>query len=142
GCGQCRGRRAVASRHPQSRHAPHPDEGLVRHRGGLTMIPRAFEYFSPTSLEEVVSLLSQHGDDAKVLAGGHSLLPLMKLRLASPEVLVDIGRLPGLSSVTEHDGGCPRRPVASTTRSSTVGPRTGPSSVWPRPRSTVGSVWP
>jgi len=69
------------------------------------MIPRAFEYFSPTSLEEVVSLLSQHGDDAKVLAGGHSLLPLMKLRLASPEVLVDIGRVPGLSYVKEHDGG-------------------------------------
>ena len=55
------------------------------------MIPPAFEYMAPTSVDEAVSLLTEHGDDAKVLAGGHSLIPLMRLRLASPAVLVDLG---------------------------------------------------
>ncbi|WP_448610396.1 FAD binding domain-containing protein [Geodermatophilus sp. URMC 60] len=63
------------------------------------MIPGSFEYVRPTSVEEAVAALVEHGDDAKVLAGGHSLLPLMKLRLAMPAVLVDIGRIPGLSYV-------------------------------------------
>jgi len=64
------------------------------------MIPAAFEYFAPTSVREAISLLQQHGDDAKVLAGGHSLLPLMKFRLAQPKVVVDIGRIPGLDGIT------------------------------------------
>ncbi|MDP9430306.1 MAG: xanthine dehydrogenase family protein subunit M [Actinomycetota bacterium] len=63
------------------------------------MIPGAFEYLRVTSVDEAIAALVEHGDDAKVLAGGHSLLPLMKLRLAMPAVLVDIGRIPGLSYV-------------------------------------------
>ena len=54
------------------------------------MIPSTFEYHSPTSLDEAISLLGSLGDDAKLLAGGHSLLPLMKLRLATPSVLIDV----------------------------------------------------
>ena len=67
------------------------------------MIPNKFEYREAGSAEEAIQLLGQYGDEAKLLAGGHSLLPLMKLRLASPAVLVDIGRLGDLSYV--RDGG-------------------------------------
>jgi aerobic carbon-monoxide dehydrogenase medium subunit len=63
------------------------------------VIPGSFEYVRPTSVEEAVAALVEHGDDAKILAGGHSLLPLMKLRLAMPAVLIDISRIPGLSYV-------------------------------------------
>jgi carbon-monoxide dehydrogenase medium subunit len=63
------------------------------------VIPGAFQYVRAGSVDEAVAALTQHGDDAKLLAGGHSLLPLMKLRLAMPAVLVDIGRIPGLSYV-------------------------------------------
>lgn len=65
------------------------------------MIPAAFDYAAPASVEEAVSLLQQHGDEAKLLAGGHSLLPLMKLRLALPSVLVDLGRIAGLSYIRD-----------------------------------------
>ncbi len=65
------------------------------------MIPAKFDYERADSVDAAVALLQQHGDDAKLLAGGHSLLPLMKLRLASPAVLVDIGRLSDLSYVRE-----------------------------------------
>jgi carbon-monoxide dehydrogenase medium subunit len=67
------------------------------------VIPAAFEYKRASSAEEAISLAGEHGDEAKFLAGGHSLLPLMKLRLASPAVLVDIGRLTDLSYI--RDGG-------------------------------------
>ncbi len=67
------------------------------------MIPASFDYRRAGSAEEAVSLLGEYGDDAKLLAGGHSLLPLMKLRLASPAVLIDIGRLRELSYI--RDGG-------------------------------------
>lgn len=67
------------------------------------MIPAAFDYARPASLDEALSLLAEHGDEAKVLAGGHSLIPLMRLRLATPATLVDIGRLSDLSYV--RDGG-------------------------------------
>lgn len=67
------------------------------------MIPAAFDYVRAGSAEEAISLIGQHGDEAKFLAGGHSLLPLMKLRLAQPTVLVDIGRIADLSYV--RDGG-------------------------------------
>ena len=67
------------------------------------MIPAKFEYKRASSAEEAISLVGEHGDEAKFLAGGHSLLPLMKLRLASPAVLVDIGRLRDLSYI--RDGG-------------------------------------
>jgi len=65
------------------------------------MIPAAFDYVRAGSAEEAISLIGQHRDDAKFLAGGHSLLPLMKLRLAQPSVLVDIGRLSDLSYIRD-----------------------------------------
>jgi carbon-monoxide dehydrogenase medium subunit len=65
------------------------------------MIPAAFDYVRAGSVDEAVKLLGEHGDDAKLLAGGHSLLPLMKLRLATPAVLVDVGRLTDLSYVRD-----------------------------------------
>ena len=65
------------------------------------MIPAAFDYVRASSAAEAVSLIGQHGDDAKFLAGGHSLLPLMRLRLAQPSVLVDIGRVSDLSYIRD-----------------------------------------
>jgi aerobic carbon-monoxide dehydrogenase medium subunit len=66
------------------------------------MFPAKFAYAAPSSLQEAIGLLED--PDAKVLAGGHSLLPLMKLRLAQPRLLVDIGRIPGLAYVRAEDG--------------------------------------
>ena len=63
------------------------------------MIPSEFQYFSPATVDEAVALLQQHGDDAKIIAGGHSLLPAMKLRLAQPTVLVDISKIAGLKGI-------------------------------------------
>jgi len=63
------------------------------------MIPHGFEYFAPTSVAEAIGLLEQYGDEAKVLAGGHSLLPAMKLRLAAPGVLIDINQIAELRGV-------------------------------------------
>jgi carbon-monoxide dehydrogenase medium subunit len=68
------------------------------------MFPAAFDYRAPTSLAETLSLLKEHGDDAKVLAGGQSLIPLLKLRLTRAELLVDIGRLPALNTIKRQDG--------------------------------------
>jgi carbon-monoxide dehydrogenase medium subunit len=68
------------------------------------MIPSAFEYLVPTTLQEALTLLSAHKDEAKVLAGGHSLLPMMKLRLAAPAYLIDLGRIPQLAYIRENDG--------------------------------------
>ena len=65
------------------------------------MIPVAFEYELATSAEHAIALLAEHGDEAKLLAGGHSLLPLMKYRLAAPAVVVDIGRLTDLSYIRD-----------------------------------------
>ena len=64
------------------------------------MIPARFDYVAADSAAQAVELLAQHGDDAKVLAGGHSLLPMMKLRLAAPEVLIDIARARDLSGIS------------------------------------------
>jgi len=69
------------------------------------VITAAFDYQAPAELDEAIALLTQHGDDAKLLAGGHSLLPLMKLRLAAPSLLVDLRRVPGLAGVEREDGG-------------------------------------
>ena len=63
------------------------------------MIPPSFEYHRPSSVEEAVGLLSSLGSEVKILAGGHSLLPMMKLRFAEPEHLVDINRIPDLKGV-------------------------------------------
>ena len=68
------------------------------------MIPPAFDYHAPGTLEEAVALLERHGEEAKVLSGGQSLLPLLKLRLGDAGHLVDIGRIPGLAGITEADG--------------------------------------
>jgi carbon-monoxide dehydrogenase medium subunit len=65
------------------------------------MIPAQFEYVRAGSVDEAIAALGQHGDDAKVLAGGQSLIPLLRLRLAYPEVLVDVGRVAGLAGVRE-----------------------------------------
>ncbi len=67
------------------------------------MIPAAFDYVRAGSASEAIALLGEHGDEAKLLAGGHSLLPMMKLRLAVPSVVVDIGRVTDLSYI--NDGG-------------------------------------
>ena len=63
------------------------------------MYPAQFEYVRPTSLDEAIRLLSESGGEAKIIAGGHSLLPMMKLRLAQPATLIDIGRIPGLNEI-------------------------------------------
>jgi carbon-monoxide dehydrogenase medium subunit len=68
------------------------------------MIPAAFEYHAPGTIAEATALLTKLGEDAKVLSGGQSLIPLMKLRLASPAHLVDINAIPGLSGIREADG--------------------------------------
>jgi aerobic carbon-monoxide dehydrogenase medium subunit len=68
------------------------------------MIPRSFEYSAPGTLEEAVSLLQKLGPEAKILSGGQSLIPMMKLRLASPSHIVDINRIPGLDYISENGG--------------------------------------
>jgi aerobic carbon-monoxide dehydrogenase medium subunit len=78
------------------------------------VIPASFEYVRAGSVEEAIGALQEHGDEAKLLAGGHSLLPLMKLRLAAPEVLVDLGRVRALTGVRETDDG--RLAIGAMTR--------------------------
>jgi carbon-monoxide dehydrogenase medium subunit len=68
------------------------------------MIPARFDYVAPESLDGALSALSGGGEDAKILAGGHSLLPLMKLRLAAPSLLVDLRRVPGLAGIQRENG--------------------------------------
>ncbi len=80
---------------------------------GERMIPAQFDYVAADSAAHAIDLLGQHGDDAKVLAGGHSLLPMMKLRLAAPAVLIDIGRAADLSGISV-DGG--ELVIGATTR--------------------------
>ena len=70
------------------------------------MKPAPFEYSAPTELSEALSLLAQHGDDAKILAGGQSLMPMMNMRLATPQVVNDVNRVGGLDHLTPSaDGG-------------------------------------
>ncbi len=68
------------------------------------MYPASFEYYAPASVEEAIALLERYGDEAKLLAGGQSLIPLMKLRFASPRALVDVNHIEGLDSIGEDDG--------------------------------------
>jgi len=68
------------------------------------MFPAAFDYRAPASLDEALALLKQHGDEAKVMAGGQSLIPLLKLRFSRPELVVDIARIPGLNTIKRDDG--------------------------------------
>ena len=64
------------------------------------MITATFEYLRPDTVDEVLDLLQTHGDEAKLLAGGHSLLPMMKLRLAQPEILIDLGQLGQICAIS------------------------------------------
>ena len=66
------------------------------------MTPGSFDYFVPRSIPEAIELLSAHRDDVKVLSGGQSLLPLMKMRLSKPGYIVDIGKIPGLDGIVEE----------------------------------------
>lgn len=68
------------------------------------MIPPPFEYLRPKTVPEAVAMLQQHGDEAKILSGGQSLIPMMKLRLARPGYLIDINRIAGLSYIKEEGG--------------------------------------
>ena len=68
------------------------------------MIPRSFEYFAPASVPDALGLLKKHGDEAKILAGGHSLIPMMKLRFAQPSLLIDLGKISELRGIREEGG--------------------------------------
>ena len=68
------------------------------------MIAASFEYDAPSTLEDAIGLLQQYGEEAKILSGGHSLIPMMKLRFASPERLIDINGIPGLAYIKEDNG--------------------------------------
>jgi carbon-monoxide dehydrogenase medium subunit len=65
------------------------------------MIPTAFDYMAPTTVEEALSALAQHGDDAKIMAGGQSLLPVLRMRLNAPEMVIDLGRIESLRGVRD-----------------------------------------
>ena len=66
------------------------------------MIPADFDYLAPTTLDEAVAALAEHGDDAKIIAGGQSLLPVLRMRLNAPEVLIDVGRIEGLRGIRDE----------------------------------------
>ena len=68
------------------------------------MIPAEFDYIAPESLDQAILALKENGDEAKLLAGGHSLLPLMKLRLAAPALLIDMRKIPGLHGIQRDNG--------------------------------------
>src|ERR1700741_3385274 len=68
------------------------------------MIPAAFDYVRASSVNEALDLLARHGDDAKILAGGHSLIPAMKLRLSQPKIVIDISRIDDLRSISQQNG--------------------------------------
>src|SRR5262249_52052216 len=79
-------------------------DAVIRWKGGRAMIPASFDYHAPRTLPEALALLGKLGEEAKVLAGGQSVLPMMKLRFAQPAHLVDIGRIPGLDYMKEEGG--------------------------------------
>jgi len=83
------------------------------------MKPPVFDYYAPETLEEALALLAQYGDEAKVLAGGQSLVPAMNFRLARPEILIDLGRLQDLAGIEAVDGGGAVR-IGAMTRHCTV----------------------
>lgn len=90
------------------------------------MLPAPFEYAAPPTVDQVLALLDQRADEAKVLAGGQSLIPLLKLRLASPGVLIDLNRVAGLDTIEERDGKLCIGPLVRTKaaeRSSLLGSR-------------------
>src|SRR5258705_12699661 len=90
---------------PASVFGPWRLKRATRGKGGA-MIPAAFDYHRPDTLDEALKLLKKHGDEAKVLSGGMSLLPMLKLRLASFAHLVDINRIPGWTTSRRRRGRC------------------------------------
>src|SRR4030095_6027761 len=82
----------------------HSLDARASRKESCLMIPAPFDYHAPTTLSEAIALLQQHGDQAKVLSGGQSLLPLLKLRMGAAGHLVDIGRIPGLEYIKEEGG--------------------------------------
>ena len=68
------------------------------------MIPSKFTYHKASSVKEAIALVQEHGEEAKFMSGGHSLLPMMKLRFANPEHIIDISKIDGLSYIKEEDG--------------------------------------
>jgi len=88
------------------------------------MIPAEFDYVAPESLDAALAALREGGEDAKVLAGGHSLVPLMKLRLAAPALIVDLRRVPGLDGISE-DGGTVRIGAMTRHHAVATAPRLG-----------------
>src|SRR5215468_441312 len=101
------------------------------------MVPAAFDYRAPTSVAEALTVLQEHGDDAKVMAGGQSLIPLLKLRFASPALVVDIGRVGGLSQV-ETDAEALR--IGARTRHVDVERDTGLDTVCPILRDAARQI--
>jgi carbon-monoxide dehydrogenase medium subunit len=101
------------------------------------MIPPAFEYLRPKTIPEALTLLEQHGDDAKILSGGQSLIPMMKLRLARPAYLVDINRIAGLSYINEQGGFLK---IGGLTREAEVGSSAVVRSKYPLLSDTVGVI--
>ena len=75
--------------------------GAEQHGRSGRMIPAAFDYVAPTTVEEALSALAQHGDDAKIMAGGQSLLPVLRMRLNAPEMVIDLGRIDSLRGVRD-----------------------------------------
>src|SRR5262249_30684411 len=107
GAGQRGMQRARAAGGPPHRQAAHTGSGLgcsTEGKGRRVMIPASFEYTRAASLRDALTALAQ-GGGAKVLAGGHSLIPMMRFRLAQPGRLIDIGRLSELKGITEHRRG-------------------------------------
>ena len=108
--GQRRGRRAASARRHIHRHAVDADARVERdpsreRRRRCVVIPAEFDYVVADSIEDAIRLLGEGGEDAKLLAGGHSLLPLMKLRLAAPTLLIDLRKVPGLGGAERQNGG-------------------------------------
>ena len=85
----------LRGRHGRGRHA------ALRGRGGPAVIPAPFEYVAPTSVEEALQALSEHGDDAKIMAGGQSLLPVLRMRLNAPEWVIDLSRIDSMRGIRD-----------------------------------------
>src|SRR5213078_398571 len=98
-------RRARAARRPDRRASDDADEALrADEEGAQGVKPAKFDYHAPTSLDDAVALLQRYGGDAKILAGGQSLMPLLNFRLSRPAALVDLNRIPSLAYIEERDG--------------------------------------
>src|SRR4029450_5404316 len=97
-------RRPERIRRHSCRHDAAPRKAVAHHPRSARMIPMPFDYHRPATLDEAVAKLAAAKGSAKLIGGGHSLIPLMKLRLAEPKLLIDIGRIPGLSGIREKDG--------------------------------------